>query len=397
MAVDSNRLRFHVAGVLLCALCLLLTARSGRGEQASGAAQGTSTEASQPNAERLVAPDAREIEYSGYMRKEIVQLSSTPKASAARFDRISKMLATGYQWDNPGACIHFRTDASSVVALLYYNEKHHSKTARNSIGVYAVDGAMKPEWTFQSRQQSVIRESETASVTLHAGSAGFHTYELFLPYGDSVDFAGLQVNPAARFEPTTAKATVRYVAYGDSVTQGFTASAIDKTYPFLVGRKKGWETINFGLAGRSSVSEAEDAAVMAGLKADVITIMIGVNDWQGGVSLDRYRMNIERLLASIRAAQQKTPIYIMTALWVDPAWNPPKKIADLENYRQAVREVVHALKDPNLHLIEGPALIDHDKALFDKVSVHPNDAGFAQMADRIEKQLSDPRSMHTAR
>ncbi|MDR3540903.1 MAG: hypothetical protein P4L69_08085, partial [Desulfosporosinus sp.] len=156
------------------------------------------------------------------------------------------MPATGYQWDNPQVSIRFRTDARNVVALLYYNDRHHSKSARNSIGVYSVDGVLKPAWTFQTRQQGIERKPETVSVPLFTGSTGFHAYELFLPYGDSVDFAGLKVNAEARFKPAEPKLPIRYVAYGDSVTHGFTASAIDKTYPFIIGRRKGWETINFG-------------------------------------------------------------------------------------------------------------------------------------------------------
>jgi hypothetical protein len=49
------------------------------------------------------------------------------------------------------------------------------------------------------------------------------------------------------------------------------------------------------------------------------------------------------------------------------------------------REIVLARKDP--HLIEGLDLIDHDPKLFDAVAVHPNDQGFAQMGERLAKQM----------
>ena len=38
-------------------------------------------------------------------------------------------------------------------------------------------------------------------------------------------------------------------------------------------------------------------------------------------------------------------------------------------------------------VIEGPDLIDPDVAYFDAVRVHPNDAGFVQMAERLGVQM----------
>jgi hypothetical protein len=72
---------------------------------------------------------------------------------------------------------------------------------------------------------------------------------------------------------------------------------------------------------------------------------------------------------------------------VPPSWKPEKAVADLEEYRRVLRELVVSLADPHLHLIEGPDLIDHDPAFFDSVAVHPNDQGFAQMAERLSKQI----------
>jgi hypothetical protein len=43
--------------------------------------------------------------------------------------------------------------------------------------------------------------------------------------------------------------------------------------------------------------------------------------------------------------------------------------------------------DANLHLAGGPDLIAHDAALFDAVAVHPNDKGFAEMAERLAEQI----------
>jgi len=346
------------------------------------------TTQAQQAAFRLIAADDTSIGYSGYVHLEFVSSPVVPSAKLARLDRVFDIPGKGYRWDNPGARIHFRTDATHVKALLHFNELHISTSARNSQGIYLIDGSTQPAWTFRTKQAQPKRTPETVEVTMPAGSPGFHDYEIVLPYGDSVDFQGVLVNTTARMEPPPAPPALRYVAYGDSVTHGFTASAVDKTYPYLVAQKNGWQLINLGLGGRAS--NVSDAHVLKILKADVITVLMGVNDWQGGGPVERYRTNMMGFFDAIRAVQPTVPIYYLTTLWVPPAWNPKTQVADLENYRKVAREIVIDRKDPNLHLIEGLDLIDHDPDLFDPVAVHPNDKGFAQMGERLASQMQQP-------
>ncbi|CAN5729571.1 hypothetical protein BH09VER1_BH09VER1_39240 [soil metagenome] len=334
-----------------------------------------------------VPVDDPNIHYDGYVHRELVTQIDGGQEKIMRFDRKIDMVGKGYRWDNPGTSIGFRTDATEIEAVLNYSDFHISASARNSVGVYSVDGIFKKEWSFRTRQQGVPRLPETVVVHLtNGGVAGFHQYELFLPYGDSVDFAGLKVNPGAKFEPITTLKPL-YVAYGDSITHGFTSSEVDKSYPFLIGQKKGWRVINLGLGGRASTPS--DGNLVASLKPDVVTVLMGANDWQVGVPLEKYRTNMDAFLTNIRAKLPETPIYLLTFLWVNSTWNPPAKVADLEAYRQVLREVAVARKDPNIFVIEGPSLIDEKPILFDSVPVHPNDAGFAMMAERLEPQIKD--------
>ena len=343
----------------------------------------------QEPAHRLIAPDDAHLAYSDYVHLELVPSPLDPSARLARFDRLLDQPAKGYRWDNPGARLRFRTDASSVKALLYFNELHISTSARNSNGLYRIDGARQPQWTFHTKTTQPKREPETVAVTMTAGGpAGFHDYELILPYGDSVDFQGVEVNAGARFEAPPTRPATRYLAYGDSITHGFTASAVDKNYAFLVAEKNGWQLLNLGLGGRASTPS--DGKVVASLHADVISVFMGANDWQGGVPPERYRANMMAFFDAIRAAQPTVPIYYLTSLWVAPSWNPKAQVADLETYRRVAREIVAARHDPNLHLVEGPELIDHEIALFDATPVHPNDQGFAQMAERLASQMRPP-------
>ena len=119
---------------------------------------------------------------------------------------------------------------------------------------------------------------------------------------------------------------------------------MEKSYAYRVAEKKGWQIVNLGLGGRAS--NIADAKVVAAQKADVISVFMGVNDWQGAGPLERYRKNMTGFLDVIRAAQPTVPIYYLTSLWVPPAWNPKGQVADLEAYRKVSRELVAARKDP---------------------------------------------------
>ena len=337
----------------------------------------------------VIAPDDSVVVCSDFVQKERVADPSSPSGAAIRFDRLLDSPKKGYRWDTPGTRLRFRTDAATVEVLLRYSERHTSPTARNAVGRWYVDGRTEDAWTFRTKSAAVVRaEPEAVTASIPSPGAGFHDYQVVLPYADSPEFQGLRVPAGANFEAPAAPSAVRYLAYGDSITQGFTASETTRSYAFLVADRKGWQLVNMAIAGRCSTPA--DGAILAAQKADVATVLIGVNDWQGGVPPETYRAHMEVFLAGLRAGQPTVPVYAITPLWVSPTWKPDKAIADLEAYRQALRDAVAAKADPNLHLIEGPSLIDPDATLFDKVAVHPNDRGFVQMADRLGALLPSP-------
>lgn len=332
-----------------------------------------------------VYPDDTRISYSDYVNLSFVTSPFDASRKLARFDRLIPMSGTGYNADNPGARIRFRTDATSIQVQLYYNTLHISTTARNSIGFYLVDGVSNAAWTFKTVATTTVRAAEQVTVNVVPGAAGsYHDYELILPYGDSVDLQAVVVNDAAQFATPTARPAIRYLAYGDSVTQGFTATDCMKGYAYLVAQQNNWQVINMGMAGRSSTSlDGQD--YLPQRNADIISVCIGVNDWQGGPSAARYGTVMTNFFNYLRAKQPYVPIYVITSLWVDSSWAPAGATEPLENYRIQLRAVVAArqVTDRNIYLVEGPSLIDNNVAYFDPVKVHPNNAGFAQMGSRL--------------
>lgn len=326
----------------------------------------------------LIPADDSKLSYSDYVSMSFVDSPAGQKM--ARFDRLADMPNKGYQWDSPGTRLRFRTDAAKVQVMLYYSDKHVSTSARNPIGRFYVDGQSEPAWTFASAQKETVRKTETVSVALPA-APGMRDYEVVLPYGDSVEVMGVVVSEGAKFESPTARPAKRLVAYGDSITHGFTSSEVTKSYIFLFAQKMNHQVVNMGLGGRGLYPA--DGTLIGSQKADLFSVLIGVNDWQGGKKIEAFKANAEGFFKNLRAKQPDVPIVVVTPLWVPESWKPASATAPLEEYRKTLREVVGALRDKNIRLVEGPDLIDHEEKYFDKVAVHPNDAGFAMMADRL--------------
>src|SRR4051812_5032595 len=84
---------------------------------------------------RVVGPEDAMIGYSDCVHLELVASPLDGAAKVARFDRVLDIPGKGYRWDNPGARVRFRTDATNVKARLYFNELHTSTSARNSLGL----------------------------------------------------------------------------------------------------------------------------------------------------------------------------------------------------------------------------------------------------------------------
>lgn len=317
---------------------------------------------------------------------DCVQVVRDDESGAVRVDRGFDD-SRGYRWDAPGARVRFRTDSAEVAVHLMYSARHIGPS-RNSVGFYRIDGAGHDARTFTRPPGGVLPGDAPLDLNLPVpvtNDAGFHDYELILPYGDSVELLGVRVTETARWESPAARPEVRWVVFGDSVTHGFTSSAVVHSYPFLVGEAMGWQAINAGIAGRGAM--AEDGARLAGIDGDIYSVAIGVNNWQGGTELKVFRESMNGLLKALLAGRPDARIYVITPLWVPPTWQPEGAKHPLEDYRREIREVVTDLALERVILIDGPSLIDPDEALFDKIAVHPNDAGFAQMAERLVERF----------
>jgi lysophospholipase L1-like esterase len=310
-------------------------------------------------------------------RDPLIQVSDCARvmktADVIRMDRFINA-AGGFQHDNPGARIRFRTDAKNIAAKFKFTRLHSRGDAINSMGLYMVNGRIAGSFQRNPKLDEAVVEFPQTDESVA------RDYELIMPYGDSVEFAGLTLRDG-KLLPPSARPVFKYVAFGDSITHGFRAGDIGCTYPFMIGEKLQWQTVNMGFGSRTTVPA--DGNAIAACGGDVISILIGFNDFYGSKPITNYVRDFKGLIINIRTMQPETPVFLITPLWSsEPKWAASKIGLRLEDYRKAVRLIVADSHDAHLHLIEGLSLMDNLPEMTTD-GIHPNDKGFAQVAERL--------------
>lgn len=318
-----------------------------------------------------IPPNDPRIQYYGF-----ANLRVTSKEAAG--DRM--ISDSPYRTDNPAARIRFETNASEVSIVLSFTrvDAIPGHTSWSGDGLVTVEES-------EPVQIGRIKGSSGPQISkVRVGNASRRTMEVILPYADTVSFLGLGLPEGAELFAVPREKLPRYVAYGDSITQGFRATSPVETYPMRLARAKKWELINMGFGSRRTT--IPDGSVLARLKPDIVTMLIGVNDCLSAKLVARYAADAAGLITEFRRAMPRAPVFFITPLPVaEPAkW---KNSGNLDAYRSAATLALTKLRDANLHIIDGTTLVEPKPALFTD-GLHPNASGFEIIAKNLESLVS---------
>lgn len=207
-----------------------------------------------------------------------------------------------------------------------------------------------------------------------------HTVEIYLPHCREVFISQLAITKGAVIS-TIPRPHTRWLALGDSITQGMSATSPTLTWTTHVARRLGWDLHNLGVGG--AVAQAALGRLALDLPWDVATVAFGVNDFNNDRPLNEVQTETRKLLEGLLQRPQAA-IYLLTPVpWVGRT-EPNKLNLHLEDYRQALRQAAAGL--PQVTVIEGTELLeDREDLFYDKV--HPNNAGMAQIAENITAHL----------
>ncbi len=164
----------------------------------------------------------------------------------------------------------------------------------------------------------------------------------------------------------------RIVCFGDSLTYGYGASE-HKDYPSRLEEMIGIETINAGVSGNTTADGLTrlENDVLAH-NPDVVLITLGGNDLRTRINADTAQKN---LIAIIKNIQASGAIVILGGIDI------PLFDQGYAKMYQTVAKETDAVLIPNI--LEG--IIGHPDLMSD--SIHPNDQGYAIMAERFSNAL----------
>lgn len=228
-------------------------------------------------------------------------------------------------------------------------------------GTFGPD-AQQPQW------DGVIFESDTAQLRV---------FDIWLPNMVQTDVVELQIDDNCEMKPAD-PLPVRWLVYGDSITQGMTSSHPAACAIGLAALACNAEVLNLGVGGAKLIAEL--ATTVPQGKYDILSIAYGTNDFNQNVQVADYQANAASLLDALTRAYPDKPIVLITPLTWASRTHPNANGCTLEDFRAALRQVAQGRA--NVTLLEGTDLIPDDESFFvDKV--HPNDAGFKLYGEKL--------------
>ncbi len=170
------------------------------------------------------------------------------------------------------------------------------------------------------------------------------------------------------------------VYYGSSITQGGFVSRPGNAYQNMICRRNNIDFINLGFSGSG---KAEDAIVeyMAGLEMSAFVCDYDHN----APNVEHLNATHYKLYETIRKAHPDIPYIMLSKPDFDSDYttNIPRRNVIFDTYRRAIEN-----GDSNVYYIDGASIFRgpyEDSCTVD--GTHPNDLGFALMADAVEAEL----------
>ena len=272
-----------------------------------------------------------------------------------------------------GARILFRTDSPEIRLLFERRPEGKWRESTWYYGVYC-DGEF-------------LGDVPGKDPVIKAPSKGMHEYRVVLPIMNPEIFCGISFDGKARIKAARTQSRPVYFAIGDSITHGTgqTDHGSQISWPFIVAEEHGYDLYNLAV-GASQISPGI-VEELKDIKASVITIMWGYNDWNGTKGdLEEISDRYTKLLEGLVEVQPDAEIYCVM-------YGVTKNEAGKENYGCTLQEVRDAetaiagrfaAEGYKVHAIDGLHFIT-EEGLAD--ACHFNNAGARDFGTSVSAAL----------
>jgi lysophospholipase L1-like esterase len=187
---------------------------------------------------------------------------------------------------------------------------------------------------------------------------------------------------------SSAPAGTRVAFYGDSYTLGTGASSKAKRWSTIICKQRGWREFNPSVNGlgfinnRTRFGPGDEPSDVIADHPDVVFITMGLNDnFSYSVAADRIHAQITDDFTRLKAALPNARFIVVEPFWYTDY--RPKSLGVIIGWVKAAAESIHADYIPG-----ASSWIAHHPEWMASDDEHPNDAGYAQMAARMDAALA---------
>ncbi len=280
-----------------------------------------------------------------------------------------------------GARIRFRTDAADLSIRLHSPDLTYMDNMPR-VGQLGADAWVDGE--YWNVVYPIATQHETESAFFTGQSKQMREIAINLGLYGPVEVDAIGVNEGAAIEAATPFAVQKPVVYyGTSITQGGCATRASMSYQAIVSRTLNVDFINLGFSGNG---KGEPALARAVAEIDASCFVMDMN--QNNPSAEDLETVYAPFMQTIRDSHPITPIICNTGIFTttEICTNNTEIEAKREVIRRAVADRISS-GDNNIAIVEGYDMLGPDDrdGLVD--ATHPNDIGFAHMAERLEPYL----------
>ena len=164
------------------------------------------------------------------------------------------------------------------------------------------------------------------------------------------------------------------VCYGSSITQGGFASRPGNCYEHILTRQLDCNIVNLGFAGSAMAEEAITEYIKK------LPMQVFILDYDNNApGVEYLEATHRKMFQAVRKEQPDLPIIILSRPKYYLSEEEKKRLEVIRStYEEAVKN-----GDKNVYLLDGPTLMKGAKDDGTIDNCHPNDAGFANMAQAI--------------
>lgn len=233
--------------------------------------------------------------------------------------------------------------------------------------------------------RSLLVEPGTVGITVFEGlAAEERLLDIYLPGNQQVHIEQLGIAPDSTLKPAPYKAGLPWVFYGSSIVQGAGSTLSCMNYPAILSRQLNIDTVNFGFYG---AGKGEPEVVREVVSVPAHTLVFDLGKSFGKQDAGVYREMLQQACQAQPDAHRVcvTPIFSLREHY-DRRFR-----AFSESLREKFCEAASAVA--GTAIIDGMSLLGpNDWGCFSADGLHPNEWGYARIAQRLAAQLQTAAS-----